>query len=44
MTRDITDLFSIEVELNIDGSPYRVGNKGTEFTTDFERQLKSGRC
>jgi len=44
LTRDPNDLFSIEVNLNIDGSPYRVGNSGIEFTTDFQHDVKTGRC
>ena len=44
VTRNPNDHFSIEVSLNIDGSPYVVGNDGTEFTTDFQHDLKTGRC
>jgi hypothetical protein len=38
------DLFEIDVNLNIDGSPYRDGNNGTQYTTDFQHTFKSGRC
>jgi hypothetical protein len=42
--RDTDDLFSIEVNVNLDGSPYRLGDNGTQFTTDFQHTFKSGRC
>ena len=38
------DLFEIGVNLNSDGSPYRDGNNGTQYTTDFQHTFKSGRC
>jgi hypothetical protein len=44
LTRDTSDLFSIELNLNIDGSPQIVGNNGMEFTTDFQHDVKAGRC
>jgi hypothetical protein len=44
LTRDTSDLFTIEVNLDIDGSPYRVGDNGVEYTTDFQHEVKTGRC
>ena len=41
--RDL-DLFSIEMSVNLDGTPYRVGSDGTQFTTDFQHTFRSGRC
>jgi hypothetical protein len=38
------DLFEIDVSLNGDGSPYREGNDGTQFTSSFQHTFKSGRC
>jgi hypothetical protein len=44
ISRAPNDLFSIEVNANLDGSPYRIGNDGTEYTTDFQHDVKTGRC
>lgn len=38
------DHFEIDVSLNIDGSPYREGNDGTQYITDFGHTFKTGRC
>ena len=44
LTRDTDDLFEIQVNLNPDGSPYQIGDSGTQFTTDFQHSIRSGRC